>query len=158
MKWTWYVPADRATPLTLDYSFLSSAKRLELDGREIAKAGMGTKWEHSFPIGAKTATVKQRLRYLTIPDAELTIDGTVIPAADAPPTPPSWVWLFIIGNLSVLILTAGGAIPGAIAGVGAATSVYMTMVRKSELVRFLLCIAVTLATWGTIGLLIKSLT
>jgi hypothetical protein len=152
------VPAERATPLTLDYSFLSSAKRLELDGREIAKSGMGMTWEHSFPIATKTATVKQRMRWLIIPDAELTVDGTTIAPIDAPPAPPWWVWLFIIGNLSVLILTAGGAIPGAIAGVGAATSVYVTMIRQSELVRFLLCMAVTAATWGAIGLLIKSMT
>jgi hypothetical protein len=34
----------------------------------------------------------------------------------------------------------------------------VTMIRQSELVRFLLCMVVTAATWGAIGLLIKSIT
>jgi hypothetical protein len=159
VKWEWVDPADATRTVTLDLHPATAAKRLFVSGQPIEvpkSSAFATKWRHSFPLGGRTATVTLVLRGFLVPQAELDIDGAVIDARDAPPRPPAWVWLFAVGNLAMLIISKGGAIPGAIAGCAAAACVLATMARTSQLMRLVYCVLITAAAWGTFLALVRA--
>jgi hypothetical protein len=157
MKWKWRAPS---ADVTFDYNYLTSAKRLEVDGRkiEVPRGALSTRWRQEFKIGERTATLVMKLRYFLIPDASLDIDGAVLDPVEAPPTLPAWVWLFALANVAVLYVTKGGAIPGMFAGVGLAACVGINFSRLSVVVRLVLCALVTAGVWGVILAMVKAAT
>ena len=159
MKWEWADPADATRTVTLDLHMATAAKRLFVGGQPIQvpkTSAFAPRWRHSFPLGARTATVTLVLRGFLVPQAELDIEGAVIEPRDAPPRPPPWVWLFAAGNLAMLIISKGGAIPGAIAGFAAAACVLATMARTSQLMRLVYCVAISAAAWGVFLALVRA--
>ena len=68
---------------------------------------------------------------------------------------PFWVWLFVIANAAIPVVTLGGAIPAGIAALGA-----MLCVQQSrspyikELIRILICLLITLIAWGMVFLVL----
>ena len=146
MRWHW---RDGTHDVVLDYNYLLSTKKLTVDGKsEPIKANMAMRWEHGFDVGNQPARVTFALRYFVVPSAELDIGERVIEPALAPPKPAPWVWAFVTANLAMLVLSKGGAIPGAIAGVGAVSCIGASMTQRSELIRLALCAVATAAAWG----------
>jgi hypothetical protein len=157
MKWTWRAPT---ADVTFEHNFLTSAKRLEVDGKpiEVPRGALSTRMRHEFKIGERTATLVFTLRYFLLPDASLDIDGAVLEPREAPPKLPAWVWLFALANVAALYLTKGGAIPGMLAGMGLAACVGINFSRFPLIVRLVLCALVTGVVWGAVWAMVKAAT
>lgn len=152
MQWLWQ---DGPRLVRLDYAYWTGVRRVSVDGEEIARArNLAWRWSHRFRLGDAPAELRVRIRWLVALDAELEVDGRVVQPAAAPREIPAWVWLFAAANAAILVVAGGGAIPGALAGAGAASSIGIARTSLSAPARLGLCALVTAAAWaGFYGLL-----
>lgn len=119
MKWTWRDPGDPSRTIELDFNYWTGAKQLRVGGELVPTKNKLMGWSHELALGPRRAIVRVRVKYLALPEAALEIDGSAIAPLDAPRPLPAWTWAFVAANLAILVASRGGAIPGAIAGVGA---------------------------------------
>jgi hypothetical protein len=157
MKWTWPLPAEPARTLALDYNYLTGTKRLTVDGEVVPTQSRMFGWSHTFPVGVQQATVTMKLKYLAVAEAELQIDGKTVAPLEAPRALPPWTWIFVLANMAILVASRGGAIPGAIAGVGAVGTIAAARSNLAFAARLALSVVVTGLAWGAFYALVPSL-
>lgn len=145
MKWEWTVGSQT---VSFDYNFMLSTKRLTVGGKNEPVQRGTWRSETDFKVGADTARLRFALRYFLMPEATLEVGGQPFTPHVAPPKPAGWTWAFVTANLAILVVAIGGAIPGAIAGVGAVSCIGASMSQRSEWTRILLCALVTAAAWA----------
>jgi hypothetical protein len=158
MKWTWRIPAEPGRTLELDFNFWSGSKRVTIDGELVPTQSKMTGWSHAFPVGTQQAILRAKVKYLAVPEASLEIDGREITPTEAPRPLPVWTWAFVVANLAILIVSGGGAIPGALGGVGAVSAIGLARSKPSLVARLGLCVLVTAAAWAAYFGLVSALT
>jgi hypothetical protein len=137
------------------YSFWTGRKQVALDGRPIADGGgLALRWQHDFDIEDQPAHIAVSVKWLHVPQAELTVGGRLVAPIGGPGDMPAWAWGFVALNLALLIVSLGGAIPGALAGAGAVSCSWIARGPRPLGARLALCAAVTLAAWAGLGLLV----
>lgn len=156
MKWTWRLPAEPGRTLTLDVNYWTGAKHVSIDGTRVPTPNKLIGWSHTFPVGTQQATLRVKLKYLLVPEAVLEIAGVAQQPLEAPPPVPAWALAFVAANLAILVVARGGALPGAIAGIGAALSVAVTRTRLSVVARLGLAASATAAAWGAVAALMHA--
>ena len=155
MQWVWH---EGGRAVRLDYAYWTGVRRVSVDGEEIARAkNISLRWSHRFALDGRPAELRVRLRWLLALEAELEVDGRPVAPAAAPREIPAWIWLFAIANAAILVVAGGGAIPGALAGAGAAFSIGIARSELSLPARLGLCALVTAAAWGAFALLLRAL-
>ncbi len=167
MKWSWRIPSEPARTLVLDFNYWTGGKRVSIaspgfagtrstpegsaesiDGEVVPTQSKTFGWSHTFPVGTQVATLRVKVKYLAVPEASLEIDGRVIEPIEGPRALPAWTWAFVLANLAILVASRGGAIPGAIAGVGAVGVIGSARSNLAIAARLGLCVLVTAAAWG----------
>jgi hypothetical protein len=84
-------------------------------------------------------------------------NGAPLPGSAADPV-PKWAWVFIVACVLIPVITVGGAVPAGLAGAGiSATLSVARLSRWSAAKRVGVCSLITLACWGSLGLLLMTL-
>ena len=84
-------------------------------------------------------------------------NGAALSGTAADPV-PKWAWVFIVACVLIPVISVGGAVPAGLAGAGiSATLSVARLNRWSVAKRIGACSLITLACWGSFGLLIMTL-
>jgi hypothetical protein len=159
MRWTWRWPDPDGRVVTVDYQFSTGAKQISVDGGVVArKGGLSLGLVEELDLDGQPATVRVSTRWLIAPHAELEMGGRVVPPTSGPRDVPRWAWLFVAANLAILVVARGGAIPGALAGVGAVCCVWVSRGAPGVGARIGACAAITAAAWAALWVLVRALT
>lgn len=157
MKWIWRDPGDPSRPIELDFNYWTGAKQLRVGGELVPTKNKLMGWSHEVALGPRRATVRVRVKYLAVPEATLEIDGSPVAPAEAPRPLPAWTWAFVAANIAILVASRGGAIPGAIAGVGAVGAIGAARSNLGLAPRLALAALATGAAWAAFAALAHNL-
>lgn len=142
--------------LTFSQTVFTGKRELEVDGIpvKVKKAGVRDMFcETEYPLvvdGNNLSIIIRGARVDVILDGKSVITGKeFIPI-------PKWSWIFVAACLGILVISGGGAVPGAISFIGATTCISITKLSKiNTLFKIILCIAVTVICWGLVVFMVS---
>lgn len=151
MRWRWQT---HGSSISMDWSFWSGRKRLAVDQAtvELPKGAFSTRLTRPIELGdGASAVLAFRIRWLFLGEASMSVDGQPIAPVEAPEDLPWWVWVFVAASAAIMVVTKGGALWGALAGVGAASCVGVSRINRPPAARLLGCAAIVAACWGVLA-------